>query len=64
MCVFVATFYFTLEAVSILLRGCLLVGFLVVLLGALTVVVHPFDGILLRENTTTEFILKKKSFVP
>lgn len=55
---FVATFYFTVEAVSILLRGCLLVSFLVVLLGTLAVVVHPFDGILLCENTTTEFILK------
>lgn len=54
----VVTFYFTLKAVSILLRHRLLVSFLVVLLGALTVVVHPLNSILLRGNTRKELILK------
>lgn len=48
------TFHFALEDVAILLRGVFLAGPLVVLLGALRVVIHPFNGILLhrerREN--------------
>lgn len=53
MCVYVCvvTFYFTLKAVSVLLKGWFLVSFLVVLLGALTVVVHPLNSILLQRIT-------------
>lgn len=54
----VVTFYFTVKAVSVLLRGWLLVGFLVVLLGTLAVVVHPLNSILLHGNTKA-FILKR-----
>lgn len=58
-CVRVVTFYFTLKAISIFLRHRLLVSFLVVLLGTLTVVVHPLNSILLRGNTRKGFILKR-----
>lgn len=56
MCSYVVTFYFALKAVSILLRGGFLVRFLVVLLGAFTVVEHPLNGILLHWNTIKDFI--------
>lgn len=52
------TFYFTVKAVSILLRRRLLVGFLVVLLGTLVIVVHPLNCILLQEKTIKELILE------
>lgn len=55
VCVCVVTFYFALKAVSVLLGGWFLVRFLVVLLSALTVVVHPLNSILLHRITTKEF---------
>lgn len=57
MCACVVTFDLTLKAVTILLKGGFLVGFLAVLLGALTVVVHPFNGVLLHRVTIKELIL-------
>ena len=57
VCVCLVTFYFTLKAVSILLKGWLLVRLLVVFLGALTVVVHPLNGILLHRVTKQDFFL-------
>lgn len=48
VCVSAVTFYFALKAVTILLCGGFLVGFLVVLLGAFTIVVNPFYSILLH----------------
>lgn len=45
------TFYFTVKAVSILLRCWLLVGFLVILLGTLIIVVHPLNCVLLERKT-------------
>lgn len=56
LCVWVVTFYFTVEAVSVLLR--FLVGFLVFFLGTLTVVVYPRNCILLQVKTINGFILK------
>lgn len=44
------TFYFTLKAVPVLLSRRLLLDFLIVLPGAFAVVVHPFDGVFLREK--------------
>jgi len=55
----VVTFYFTLEAVSVLLGARFLVGCLVVLLGALTVVVHPLYSVLLQRI----IILELRSFI-
>lgn len=54
-CVCVVTFYLTLKALSVLLEGWLLVRLLVVLLGALTVVVHPLNGVLLHRITIQDF---------
>lgn len=45
------TFYFTVKAVSILLRCWLLVGFLVILLGTFIIVVHPLNRVLLQRKT-------------
>lgn len=50
------TFYFTLKAVSVLLRRWFLLGFLVVLLGTLVIVVHPLNCILLQEKTSKGII--------
>lgn len=54
-CASALTFYFTLKAVSVLLGGGLLVRFLLVLLGALAVVVHPFNSILLHRKIEKGF---------
>lgn len=45
----VVTFYFTLKPITALLGAGFLVRFLVVLLGALTAVVDPFNGVLLNK---------------
>lgn len=50
------TFYFTVKAVSILLRRWLLDGFLLVLLGTLVIVVHPLNCVLLQGKTITGII--------
>ncbi len=54
ICTFVcnSTFNFTLKHISVLPCGGLLIGSLVVFLCTLTVVVHPFNGVLLQQETT------------